>query len=424
MNQLILSLIATAVFTGLSAQEFVEVSYGASYSNQAYYQLEDDATTASANDAWDIAFTATGFQDGGIFINESSASMGAELILYLAPTNDFADPINPEELSERLLNSEENWDYGAFNSMRAAADPFDYGWGTYDTGTHIISGNSVFVLQLRDESYRKIQIVSLSGTVYTVKHAELDGSDEATFTVDKANFPNTEFAYYSFSEGGIVNDIPSTSDWDLLFTRYSTPLDDGEGGILDYVVTGVLSGPGTEVAQADGVDPVSVDYEDYEGALSTDPDIIGHDWKEFDLGTFMWNLPADRAYFVKTADGKAWKIVFLDFEGSSTGTAVFEKTALGTVNTLDNPKSNFTDLTIFPNPAISEATITFTLKQAGPANMRLLAPTGQTIWQSWLQPKEGFNAYTLPVLNLPAGQYFLELNVAGERISRAVMINQ
>lgn len=423
MKEVLLTLVAIAILNGLSAQEFIEVSYGASYSNQAYYQLEDNAVATVSNDAWDIAFTTAGLQDAGIFINEAAESMGEGLELYLAPTDDFADNISPEDLTERLLNSEDSWNYGAFNSMRDASNQLDYGWGTYDPGSGSVSGTAVFVIKFRDGSYRKLQIVSLSGTVYNFKHAELDGSDEISLTLDKAAFPNSSLAFFSLSEGGVVDAIPGTSEWDLFFTRYTTPLDDGGGNMLDYTLTGVLSGPGIEVAQADGVDPITVAYEDYEAALSTELDVIGYDWKEFDLGTFMWNLPADRVYFVKTTDGKIWKLFFLDFEGSSTGTTIFEKTALGTVSTVDNSESNFKDLSIFPNPAVSEATAAFTLKQAGEANMRLLSLAGQTLWQDQLQVRAGFNVYTLPVLNLPAGQYFFELTLAGESISRTIIIN-
>jgi hypothetical protein len=423
MKPFILILFTIAVFNILSAQEFVEVSYGASYSNQAYFHLEDNATSTVANTSWDIAFTTAGFQDAGIFINESASSMGAELELYLAPTDDFEEVIDENSLSERLLNDEEGWSYGAFNSTRAQSNPLDYGWGIYNPGTMTVEGTKVFVIKFRDGSYRKLEIVSLALTTYTFRHAELDGSDEVTLTLDKSNYPNTELAFFSLTNGSVLETIPNTREWDLAFVRYSSPLDDGEGGILDYQLTGVLSGVGVEVAQADGVNPTTVAYADYETALAGDLDIIGYDWKSFSLETFTWTLPDDRAYFVKTAEGEIYKIVFIDFEGSSTGVAVLEKTPLGTVNTIENERSSFKDMNLFPNPAVNEATLTFTLKKAANAQLLLRTATGQVVWSTALGVQEGFNVLSVPVTNLPGGAYFLEINVEGERVGTSLIVS-
>lgn len=60
-----------------------------------------------------------------------------------------------------------------------------------------------------------------------------------------------------------------------------------------YYVTGILTGRDGKVAEAEGVDPVSVDYADYQDSLRT--------------------------------------------EGSFTGTAVLEKTDLGIISAVKDP---------------------------------------------------------------------------------------
>ena len=90
--------------------QFVEISYEAGYSKQAYYRLSDDATVNIANTSWDIAFTNMGLQDAGVLINEAAASSGVELELYQAPSNDFSATITSTDLTDRLYNSEDSWE--------------------------------------------------------------------------------------------------------------------------------------------------------------------------------------------------------------------------------------------------------------------------------------------------------------------------
>lgn len=73
----------------------------------------------------------------------------------------------------------------------------------------------------------------------------------------------------------------------------------------------------------DGIDFVIIIFEGYEDFLSIDFDIIGYDWKNFDLGIFFWVLFVDCVYFVKAVNGEVWKFFFVDFEGLSIGNIVF-----------------------------------------------------------------------------------------------------
>ncbi len=417
MKKLILPMAMLCMTNALFAQ-FVEVSYEADYSAQTYYQLEDDATTTVYNIEWDIAFSTIGFADAAIFLNEATGASGTPLELYTAPTNEFSDDVNPEELENPLYNDELSWDYGAFNSTRLEDNPFDLGWGEYNPTDHTINATKVYVIKLRDESYKKLQIVSLVSTTYTFKYADLDGSNEVTQTINKADFPDADFAYFSFDTEQTISSVPD--EWDLVFTRYITPLDDGEGNLLDYLVTGTLSGVGVEVAQADAIDPENVSFDQYADSLKSTLDIIGYDWKAFDLTTFQWSLPTDRAYFVKTAAGDLWKIVFIDFEGSGTGNAVFQKTALGTVSNVDRP-SAFQDFNVFPNPVVNEATVTYTVKTAGRVNISIGDVFGRKLWSASQTVAAGFNATTLPALDLPTGTYILTLEANGDVVSQRII---
>jgi hypothetical protein len=393
------------------AQNFVQISTGAGYGQQSFYRLEDDETVNLPLTSWDIAFSTIGLADAAIHINEGAASgTGAlpALELYLSPSGGFSDPVDISGLTDRLFNDEKSWNAGALNSVADPGNPFDLGWGLYDPLSHAIEASRVFALKLRDGSYKKFIIESLAGGVYTIRYANLDGSAETTATIAKADFPDTELAFFSFSTGETLANGPEQS-WDLTFCRYITPLDDGTGNFLDYAVTGILSGYGTETVEARGIDPATVEIETYIDSFQTDLDVIGYDWKTFSF-TDGWVLPSDVAYFVKKADGHIWKLVFVDFEGSGTGTATFEKTDMGTLSSTQSPLGELTALSIFPNPAPAEATLAFTTATNLPLQISIRDVSGKTLWQAPLQATEGFNAIQLPVSNLPQGLYFLSMS--------------
>ncbi len=323
----------------LPGQIFQEISTGPGYTQQSFVRLADDLQKQVANTSWDIAFSTAGF-DAGIFINESAgSSMGqaqTEVILFDALSNDFsAVPAPSQFTARRLHNQEKTWESGAFNTLADPENPLDFGWGIYTPISNTVQGNQVFVIQLRDGSYRKIQIQQLANNTFSFRHAALDGSNEQTVNINKSDYQGQLLAYYSFSNG-VVEDVEPSGGFDLLYCRYTTPLlDPDSGDTLQYNVTGILLGKDVQAYKASGIDPARVVFEEYQDSLRGELDVIGHDWKTFTF-TNGWLVPDDVVYFIKTADERVWKINFIDFEGASTGAAVFEKADLGLVSSLSD----------------------------------------------------------------------------------------
>ncbi|MCB9267019.1 MAG: T9SS type A sorting domain-containing protein [Lewinellaceae bacterium] len=419
-----LFLIAILSLTHLNAQESVLVSVGASYSHQSYYTLADNTKNIVANESWDLAFT-TAPGTAGVFLNEAATASftgeAPELRLYYAPVNNFSEEVDPMILGDSLYNAEIDWENGAFNSLKIEGGPDDYGWGTYDAGTQTIQGSQIFALKLRSGAWKKVFIESLANDIYTFKYADLNGANEKTFTINKADFAGSPFAYFSLDTELAT---ASPAGWDLLFTRYRTALDPGTGEIVQYMVTGVLNGLGAEAAEARNVDPLTIDHEPYLDSLSTQLDIIGQDWKFFDLGSFSWIVDLNRAFFVKTAENRLWKIFFYDFGGSSTGNFTFEKTDLGLVSSVEAPASNFVDFGIFPNPVADEMTVSFSLKESRKnLQLSLCNSLGQPVWQSSVQGNEGLNVLNLrPGGELPSGIYHLTVGAGNDLITKKVMV--
>lgn len=424
MKKLIHHLAFLLIASGAYAQEFQEISTGAGYQKQSYVRLADGSQTQVSNDAWDIAFS-TGSFAVGVFVNESAgSSMGAPLPaieVYQASSTDFSATPNPATDTLQLFNPESDWGTGALNTAADPTNPFDMGWGIYDPATHNVNGSRVFLVKLRNGQYRKLQVQSLNGTAYTFRYANLDGSNEQVKTVDKTAHTGKTLAYFSFATGATVNVEPA-GGFDLLYCRYITPLlDPSTSTYLPYAVTGILSGDGVEVAQANGVDPTSVSFGDWQDSLSSNLDIIGYDWKAF-TGT-AWSLPTDRAYFVKTADDNVWKIVFIDFEGSATGTTIFEKTDLGPLNAVGDVDSPLATFDVFPNPASVEANVVFSAKSADAnASLSLRDLTGRVVFWQKMPVNQGLNGVVVPVSGLPTGAYFLTLNIGNQLFAKQVQV--
>ena len=397
-RSLFLLLLVLAI-SRLNAQIFDEVSLGAQYSQQAYYNLSTGAVTAVQNDEWDIAFSNIGQTDAGVFINESASLSGTAISLFIAPTNDWSKNItdtSPFVDSVKIYNAELNWTDGAFNTVKDPNDPFDYGWGSYSVQSHQVEGTKIYVIQKRAGDFIKMQITALKNGYYHFRYADLDGTDEVVDSVAKSTNGVNSIVHYSFESNDIVS---IANDYDLVFQRYFSPLDAGGGVLLEYAVTGILLAPGTQAAVADGVDLSTVKESDYADKYSSLPTTLGHDWKAFDF-TLGWIIDEDRANFVRTKNGEVYKLVFVDFEGSGTGTTAVERTLLKTAATEEIKVTNET-ISFYPNP-VKEA-ITFKSEKSSNLEVSIFNSLGQNI----LKTNTYSNASILLPENITNGIYHM-----------------
>jgi hypothetical protein len=418
-NLILITLALLASNSIIFAQDFVQVNYGPSYSQGVFYTLSNDETQEVFNEDWHIMLSAIDLQDAGIHFNEATSLSGENLEAYIAPTPNFEDDIDVNDLVLQVYNPDVNWRDGAFNTLRDSTNALDYGWGSYSPGSRKVEGREVFVLKLRNGDYLKFMIEELNGTVYTIKWADLDGSNEKTLQVDKAQFAQGNLVMVDLLDSEVIGAQPG---FDLFFTRYITPLDDGTGAFLDYNVTGVLSAPGVTVAQADGIDPETVAFEDYTSDFSDDIQIIGQDWKEFNLQQFMWVLPEDRAYFIKDRNNVVWKVIFIDFEGSSTGGVVFTKEEVGMLTSIQDIKAVSSWL-VHPNPVDNILNVVMEVEESLSGNMMIIDQKGAMV-RSWdIETGTGLITIERDLGQLPQGAYQLVLSINGGQMSTGLIKN-
>jgi hypothetical protein len=414
---LLLGSALTVCSAAMHAQSVIDtVSVGAGYANQTFYNLSTGTKSSVPKNTWDLSFDATAF-GSSVQVNSATGTM-----IWTYPNGDINswNTVDTAGLSSWTpqYNSDTSWAIGAFDKGADATNPIDLGWGIYSTTTHIITGDSLFVIKLSNGDYKRLWIKNLSSGIYNFVYANLDGTSEQTATVDKANYANKNFGYYSIVSGAALDHEPAqTANWDLLFTQYTAFLP------MAYTVTGVLSNKGVQVAKLSGIANVAT-YNNYQTqTYQTAINTIGYDWKSF-TGT-AYAIEDSTLYFVKTADTDVWKMVFTGFDGSSTGNTMFSKEKLNTVLAIDEHAHIIASLSIYPNPVAAGANVNVAFdlqKGSSNANLTIVDISGRILFNQTVNVNNGFSAVAIPTQGLKAGLYLVSLSVDGKKATQKVIV--
>ena len=287
------------------------ISMGAGYADEVYYSLESGIVNVSPRSAWDMAFS-TDPMSSTILINEG---FGVELYTYPNGDKTAWDAIDTLGISDwpAMYNSDTSWYYGAFD--RNDLGHPDYGWGVYNTQSHDVMGDSLFIIKTGDGSTMKLFIEKRAAMTnsFSIKYGNIDEAGESK-EISCGAYTGKNFIYFSLSSGEILDIEPDTDSWDLQFTKY---YDES----IPYNVTGVLTNGEVETAEIRNTDP---DLADPSTAVFDDNiSIIGSDWKSFDMATFTYVMEEDLCYFVKKGE-EIHKIIFTETDGSASGKIVFD----------------------------------------------------------------------------------------------------
>ena len=407
---LCISLLASVVIQAQLAADSITIGPG--YANQVWYSFNDGELESEPRNNWDLGFEIQGFT-ASILFNYNS---GGQIWVY--PSGDTSDwqTIDTTGLITWIpvLNNLEDWSEGALNRNPDPDDNTDLGWGIYNTVTHHVVGDSLFVLQTGAGDYKKLWIEMLAGGTYSFKLANLDGSAEISREIVKSNFPDKNFAYYSIDNDEELDREPLNTSWDLLFTRY----------MLYYPgwgvqgATGVLQNAGLTAAMVYPVDTVET-FKDFESAtFESRINVINHDWKDINFQTFQWDIQDSLVYFVYAKDGKLWKMVFTGFGGSSNGQYNFMKEEIEIIGGGDTNDSTTGVqhipsqplLYLYPNPstASQQVTLVYDLKNEEEGMVSIIDIHGKEVYTLTLRGG-GLQTQTLSTEVLTNGLYFVRI---------------
>lgn len=413
----ILLLITMFVAIAISSNAQVasdSVSLGGGYGNQSFYSLDNGEVANVDNTNWELAFDVSGF-GSALRIN---GSKGVELYVYPnADTSAWNTALDTSSIGgwTQLYDSDTSWAYGAGNSSADPNDPFDLGWGTYNPTTHIVTGDSLFVMKLGNGALKKLHIIRLGSGSYEFRHADLDGSNAVNNSLSKSSYAGKNYVYYSLTNDQLIDREPAASDWDIVFTSYVGSLGPG----VWYGVTGALHNQGVTVAEAGSLsDPGT--YTNYSAhTFSSEINTIGYDWKTFNMSTFSFDLDDSLAYFISDQDGKIWRMVFYGFAGNSTGNINFDKELVATVNR--DAETTIKAFELFPNPsATGGINVVFDLR-ARQAELNIRDLSGRIVRQMEV-PWVGFHNLYIPLQDLQGGMYIVTLSTKSGRSTQKLIL--
>lgn len=283
------------------------------YRYQVYFSLNSGQVVSSnLKKVWDLGFECAP-EGWHIILNTSSFMVAAG-----SGSSDFDAPIDTTGYAWHFDKSDGNLDSTAIGKWVAFSQ---------EDSTKIYSDQVYVIDRGYDESgnlrgLKKIVFLNLEQDQYNIRYANLDGSDEHTFTITKD--PAVNFICFSFDDGGKQLDFePPKYDWDLVFTQYTTLLFTDAGDPYPYIVTGVLvNRTGVEVAQDTINDFQSVDETIASGMdFTTIQDEIGYDWKKVvgDLtsGNVSYEIVQGLNYVVRDHYGYYYKLRFIGFYNNS-----------------------------------------------------------------------------------------------------------
>lgn len=218
-----------------------------------------------------------------------------------------------------LHNSSESWMQGAFEAGRDANDAFDFGWGYYDMSTHVIGGDSIYIIKTINDNYKAISIDQMASGVYTITFSDLDGNNKTTKNFTRSNYANKNFFYYSIDTDTEKDLEPATQDWDIVFTRYAIIFP----GFGAYPVAGVLSNIGVETSQVEFAQGGTYSVADTaQFPMTSNISNIGYDWKS--AGMSGVTIHDTLVYYVKDQTGAVNELKLTGYGGSGTGNFKFE----------------------------------------------------------------------------------------------------
>ncbi len=187
-------------------------------------------------------------------------------------------------------------------------------------GTDTVSNNHVYLLDRGlDELGNPLglyQIIfdSLKNGNYYFRYSGWKGGAVKTGKVSKE--PGISYIYFNLGGEGSVQQIePPMTDFDLLFTQYTTLLFTAQGGAYPYLVTGVLINRSGVVVATDSLTPFSELTLDVakQFTYSSNLDAIGYLWKFYNFDNGNYTIREKIHYVIHDPRGFYYKLRFIGF---------------------------------------------------------------------------------------------------------------
>lgn len=421
--------LAFAASLTASAQTTIidSIQTGPAYGNEVYYSLANGMVKTAPINEWNLAFSIGAFNVAVRANHTGNNSGDGATLIYEMPGTDTSKwstfDTSGYQGWDQLNNSDEDWEAGALNQN--SSGQFDYGWGAYNTSTHIVEGHRLYLAIIKtgnSTQYKKLMVISKQAAIWTVKFANIDGTSEQTVTINSADYSSKNFAYLSLTNGTLLNREPDTDTWDFVLLRYNAWQAAQQ---VYYPSVGILTNYGVQTSEVRGKDEQTTSLTDTT-AFSSNISVIGADWKQINMTTFAFDVVDSLTYFVQDKNGAFWKLVFTKFLSGSnattgTGRTVFVKTKLTPNSGLAEAGNAVNNLTLYPNPTTSDIHLLFnTGSESNTISISDL--TGRTWITTNVSGSNGMNHEVISLNSLTKGIYLINIrNTSGVSTAKIVV---
>lgn len=399
--QSIVLAILTLSFGYAQAQESQHVVTTNGGVDNVYFDVLNKEVKTISGSNWDLAFEVAGFT-GSVLVN---GQKGMEVFASPYMVSEWASfDTTGYQTWRTQINSLTSWSDGALNQNRSK--DIDLGWGMYNQSTHVITGDSIFLLKTADGGFKKLYIKNLNMGTFNIVYSNVDGTNEQAQAIAVRSYPNLNFVHFSMSTNAIVDQEPDKASWDIMFTKFIQPIPVGGGQFQNYPVSGVLINKGVEVAQRNNV---SVTDNDTNGlSWNTDMSEIGGDWKMFDGTKYVF--AQDQVYFLRLPSGNVYKLYFTNYEGGSKGNFHMNMEAIN--QSVSIQANELIELRIYPNPSADVLNIDISTEAI--SSVRIFNAAGLEVYQGVENQ--------IAVAGFTSGVYFVEVTTAKGVIVQRVIV--
>lgn len=421
-------MLALSLVGSLSAQTVYTdtVVMGPGYSNEVFYNVATGVKTKSIMNKWHIAHTSN-TRDNCIKANHANGSQSFVKV-YAYPNGDNSAYASMDTTGwsswKTFINDDHKHELGAFNQSLNKANPWDFSWGTYNSGTHIITGDSLFLVVVNNgtstDYIKFMPIAQYPNGDFTFRYDVVGGTKNSSIidTLKQSDANGGAYKYFNFTTKSVSVE-PNGGDWDLNFTRYYEPTFNGSA-YVPYGVMGVQSKRGTLVSKIENTlwDDLKANGQmfidssrDTTGGIGFQNDLsrIGSKWKTFNGQSY--DMVADLNYIVEKKVGSIfeyWAIQFTGFVGSSAGRIILNRTKLGATTSVNNLSNN---VSIFPIPTTNNIYVK-PLTGAKIQTIILRSMDGRVVRNASNNNFNESDAAQLSIADMPTGQYIIEVQTS------------
>lgn len=402
------------------AQVFVandSVITGFQNNDMVFYSFASGSKYTAPVNNWHLAITVrpTQFPNsplGGTTIRINEAMGVKAIYVPNSKASDFATlDTTGFAMWENLHDSDTALDFGALNTNKNDANVFDFGWGVYNSVSHNVVGDSLYLIKLPNGAIKKLWVEKLIyDTAFQIQYSNLDNSDNQSLFISKKQYPGKNFVYLNMMNHQVLDLEPASSVWDVVFLKYAA----ADVNPSRYVSTlGVWSNTGTTVAEVRGADAFNNNY--FNRTFSSNLNAIGWDWKYYKYQTNLsfkeesstevedaYGIEDSLAYYVNTRSGMVYKLAFTSYSGSNTGKVKFYAESMNATTGIADELTDTSPLHIYPNPATS--VINFTLPAAQNCTLRVFNLQGAVVAEAETSSQE----YQLDISSFAPGIYAVQ----------------